>query len=90
MVYQGGLLQFIRAPDAFKNNMTTGAHCEGANNKCKDKTITQDNGCLLFYHALGKSGSKQVAECPLESFLYINENVKNGNFEKYLKICLSN
>ena len=30
--------------------MITGAHCEGANNKVK--TIIQDNGCLLFYHAL--------------------------------------
>ena len=34
------------------NNMITDAHCEGANNKCKVKTIIQDNGCLLFYHAL--------------------------------------
>ena len=39
------------SPDAF-NNMITGAHCEGANNKCKVKTIIQDNGCMLFYHAL--------------------------------------
>ena len=39
------------SPDAF-NNMITGVHCEGANNKCKAKIIIQDNGCLLFYHAL--------------------------------------
>ena len=25
----------------------TGAHCEGANNKCKDKTIIQDNKCYF-------------------------------------------
>ena len=37
--------------DAF-NNMITGAHCEGANNKCKVQTIIQDIGCMLFYHAL--------------------------------------
>ena len=53
--------------DAF-NNMITDARCEGANNKCKVQTIIQDNGCLLFYHALAKRGSKQVAECPSEDW----------------------
>ena len=53
--------------DAF-NNMITDARCEGANNKCKVKTIIQDNGCLLFYHALAKRGSTQMAECPSEDW----------------------
>ena len=39
------------SPDAF-NNLITAAHCEGPNNKCKAKTIIQDSGCMLFYHAL--------------------------------------
>ena len=42
--------------------MITAVHCEGTNDKCKVKTIIiQDNGCLLFYHAVARSGSKQVA-----------------------------
>ena len=49
----------------------TGAHCEGANNKCKVKNIIQDNGCMFFYHALAKIGSKQVAECPSEDWALI-------------------
>ena len=53
------------SPDAF-NNMIAGAYCEGTNNICKVKTIIQDNGCLLFYHVLARSCSKQVAELPSE------------------------
>ena len=51
--------------------ITAGAHCEGANNKYKVKTIIQDNGCLLCYPALAKSGSKQVAVCPSEDWALI-------------------
>ena len=47
--------------------MITGAHCEGAN-KSQSQTIMQDNSCMLFDHALAKSGSKQVAECPSEEW----------------------
>ena len=49
-VYGGHQMLSILSPDAF--NIIMGAHCEGANNKCKVQTIIQDNGCLLFYHAL--------------------------------------
>ena len=40
------------SPDAF-NNMITGAHCEGANNKCKIKTIIQHNLCLKWLKTSG-------------------------------------
>ena len=59
------IIQFTGSPDAF-NNMISGAHCEGTNHKCKVKIVKQGNGCLLFDHALARSGSKQVAEWPSE------------------------
>ena len=47
-----GVLRWLiwGSPAAF-NNMITATHCEGANNKCKVKTIVQDNGCSFFIHA---------------------------------------
>ena len=66
------------------NNMFTAAHCEGENNKFKVKTIIQDNGCMLFYHALAKSASKQVAECPLEDW---TRNTVTQQFWKNVKKC---
>ena len=56
--------------DAF-NNMITGVHCEGTNSKCKVKTIIQDNGCLLVYQALARTGAQQVAEWPSEDWALI-------------------
>ena len=35
------------------------------------KTIIQDNGCLLFFHTLARSGAKQVAEWPSEDWALI-------------------
>ena len=46
--------------DAFNNMITAGAHCEGANNKCKVQTIIQDNGCMLFYHALARVSIRRL------------------------------
>ena len=58
------------SPDAF-NDAITGAYCEGTNIKYKVKTIIQDNGCLLFYNALARSGSKQESEWPSEYWAII-------------------
>ena len=73
MFLKGGLLCSLwGSPDAFNNIMINGAHCEGANNRCNVKTIAQDNGCLLLYHALTKNGSNKWPDVFQRTAIWVN------------------